>query len=156
MILLSALAWSLGACGFHRQGVTPLPEALHAVYIESRDPYTDFQRGLRKALKNAGARIVESRAEATAVLGISQDETERTVLSVSKLNKPREFEVSYTVTYMVSTSGGELLPPQTVSRASNYSFDEQTVLAKEEEENILREAMARDLAGVVMRQLSKL
>jgi len=155
-VALMAFVAMLSGCGFHRQGSEPLPEVLKALYIESSDPYTDFQRSLQSSLKASGVKIVGRRADATAVLGISQDETGRRVLSVSARNTPREYEVYYKVTYAVSSKGKELLPAQPLERTRNYSFDEAAILAKEEEESILRQAMARELAGILMRQLSRL
>jgi outer membrane lipopolysaccharide assembly protein LptE/RlpB len=43
-----------------------------------------------------------------------------------------------------------------VSLSRDFSFDERVLLAKEREEAILREALASDLVGIVMRRLSSL
>jgi LPS-assembly lipoprotein len=48
------------------------------------------------------------------------------------------------------------VPPQSLELTRNFSFDESLLLAKENEEEILRDAMARDLAGLVMRRLESL
>jgi outer membrane lipopolysaccharide assembly protein LptE/RlpB len=60
------------------------------------------------------------------------------------------------VRFSVSTADKELLAPQDISASRSYSFDERLLLAKEHEEQILRQAMAHDLADIVMRQLSSL
>lgn len=151
LLCLSALA----ACGFHRQGTAPMPAVMSKTHIESADALTDFQRNLSEALVQAGSRIV-AKSEASATLRITQDETGRRVLSVSARNTPREYEIFYTVTYSVVADGQELLPPQQLSLTRDYSFNEEAVLAKQEEEDILRRALARDLVGIVMRRLSRL
>ena len=153
-LLLGAVL--ISACGFHRQGIAPMPDAMKVTYIESGDVFTDFQRTLREALKQAGAALTDQGAAATATLRITQDATTRHVLSVSANNTPREYEIVYTVTYSVVADGQELLAPQTLSLTRDYSFNEQTLLAKDEEEEILRRALARDLVGIVMRRLSSL
>jgi outer membrane lipopolysaccharide assembly protein LptE/RlpB len=38
----------------------------------------------------------------------------------------------------------------------DYSYDEAAVLAKQREQAVLREALARDLAGLVLRRLASL
>jgi outer membrane lipopolysaccharide assembly protein LptE/RlpB len=48
------------------------------------------------------------------------------------------------------------LAVQEVSGVRDYTFDETILLAKENEEAILREALAHDLADVVMRRLANL
>ena len=55
-----------------------------------------------------------------------------------------EYEIFYTIKYSVTAEGKELLTTQTLTLTRDYSFDETTLLAKEHEEDILREALARD------------
>ena len=62
--------------------------------------------------------------------------------------------MTYTVEFSVDGTSGELLPSQKVSVTRDYSFDETKLLAKENEEAILREGMAHDLVAIVMRRLS--
>lgn len=111
---------------------------------------------LRKALLASGARLVREPSAATAKLRILRDEVSRTVLSVSATNIPREYELTYAVRFSVEAGGRELLAPRDVSLSRDYSFDEQQMLAKTREEELLREALARDLVGIVMRQLASL
>jgi LPS-assembly lipoprotein len=60
------------------------------------------------------------------------------------------------VRFSVSAADKELLAVQEVSAVRDYTFDETILLAKENEEAILREALAHDLADVVMRRLANL
>jgi outer membrane lipopolysaccharide assembly protein LptE/RlpB len=57
---------------------------------------------------------------------------------------------------VTAAAGQELLPPEELSATRTYSFQEQLLLAKGHEEDILRKDMARDLAELVMRRLSSL
>ncbi len=155
-LLLGAALLALGACGFHRQGVAPLSPVIRNTYIDAHDARTGFQLELRRSLEASGANLVPSASNASATLHIHKDETGRRVLSVSAANTPREYEVYYAVEYSVTAADKELLPPQQLELTRNYSFDEARLLAKEEEEEILRAEIARDLAGIVMRRISRL
>jgi len=146
----------LSACGFHLQGRTPLPEPLKVTYVLAEDSQSEFVLGLRKALASSGAKIARVDTEATGVVQVLTDEVTERVLSVSAANIPREYELTYTVRFSVRSGTEELLEPQEVALTRDYSFDERTLLAKEHEEAILREAMARDLVGIVMRRLASL
>ncbi len=146
----------LGACGFHLQGHTPLPDSLKAAYVQAQDPRSDFVQSLRKAMLISGAHPAEHKDKSTAVVTIVKDEVTRRVLSVSAANRPTEYEVTYTVQFSVSSGDKELLANQEVAATRSYSFDERLLLAKEHEEAILRQAMARDLADIVMRRLASL
>lgn len=146
----------LGACGFQRQGVAPMSPMMRVTYLDADDARTDFQLALRSSLAASGTQFANRAEDATATLRISRDETGRRVLSVSVRNTPVEYEVYYTVTYSVSTADRELVPAQTITLTRDYSFEEEELLAKEHEEDILRTAIARDLAGIVMRRLASL
>ena len=154
--LAALLLVSLSGCGFHLQGRTPLPESVKTAYVQATDQQTDFVQSLRKALLTSGAQPSTDKNAASSVVYIVRDEFVKRTLSVSALNKPNEYEVSYNVRFSVSAGDKELLAPQDISATRSYSFDETRLLAKEHEEAILRQAMARDLADRVIRQLSSL
>jgi LPS-assembly lipoprotein len=99
---------------------------------------------------------VQDRTRATAVVSILKDSVARRVLSVSALNQPNEYEVTYTIGFSVTAGDKELLPAQELSATRTYSFDERLLLAKGHEEEILRRDMAHDLADRVMRRLASL
>ena len=146
----------LSACGFHLEGRTPLPQSMKAAYVQATDQQTDFVQSLRKALLTSGARPALEKSTASSVVNILKDVVVRRTLSVSALNKPNEYEITYIVRFSVSAGDKELLAPQEISATRSYSFDETRLLAKEHEEAILRQAMAHDLADRVVRQLSSL
>ena len=154
LLAVAALAFMLGACGFHLQGRVPLPPAHTTTRLIADDDQTDFVQGLRRALLTSGSKLTEQSERATGVVRIHKDEVTQKIISVSVNNIPREYEVTYTVEFSVEGTSGELLPSQKVSITRDYSFDETKLLAKENEEAILREGMARDLVAIVMRRLS--
>jgi LPS-assembly lipoprotein len=155
-ILLLALALALAACGFHRQGVRPLSPVMKLTYVEAEDERSDFVRGLTSALEAGGATLALTREGATAVLHVEREQSGQRVLSVSARNTPTEYEIYYTVTYSVRSAQSELIAPRTITLTRDYSFDEETLLAKQHEEEFLREALARDLVNQVMRSLASL
>jgi LPS-assembly lipoprotein len=151
-----ATAMLLSGCGFHLEGRTPLPPVLKAAFVEAQDPRSDFVQSLRKAMLISGAHPADAKQGATAVVNVVKDEVTRRVLSVSAANRPTEYEVTYTVQFSVESGDKTLLANQEVSATRSYSFDERLLLAKQHEEAVLREAMAKDLADIVMRRLASL
>jgi outer membrane lipopolysaccharide assembly protein LptE/RlpB len=148
---------ALSACGFHLAGSTgPWPAVLARPYLSLKDPYTDFSREFERRIKAAGAELQPVAAGATATIDVSKDTLEQRTLSVSASNIPTEYLLVYTVTFSVRGPDKELLAPQTLTLQQDYSFAENVVLAKQHEADILREQMARDLAGIAMRRLSSL
>jgi LPS-assembly lipoprotein len=129
---------------------------MKVTYLDVRDDRSDFARGLSRALEENGATLATTPDAATAVVNVERDETGQRVLSVSARNTPTEYEIYYTVTYSVTAGGEEVLAPRTLTLTRDYSFNEEALLAKQHEEEFLREALARDLVSQVMRSLTSL
>jgi LPS-assembly lipoprotein len=147
---------AVSACGFRLAGSEPLPAVLVRPYLSLKDPYTDFSREFERRLKSAGAALQTVRANSTASIEVTKDLVETRTLSVTSQNIPTEYELVYTVTFVVKGPDKQLLAPQTISLSQDYSFEENALLAKENEADALRQQMARDLVGIAMHRLSSL
>ena len=147
---------ALAACGFHLEGAGALPPAMAKTYLASTDPHSDFLLSLTDALRLRGSEIVGSPDAADAVVSISRDDTGQRVLSVSARNVPREYEVFYAVTFSVQVGGEPLMEPESLVVTRSYTYDETQVLAKASEEQVLRRALADDLARRVVRRIQAL
>jgi LPS-assembly lipoprotein len=125
-------------------------------YVITADQVTPFAVELRRAIERSGGQLTSTAAEADTVVRIQRDRSGRRVLSVSARNTPQEFEIFYLIEYSVDRGGKEVLELQPLELIRNLSFDETQLLAKDREEAIIREAMARDLAVLVTRRLESL
>jgi LPS-assembly lipoprotein len=150
-----ALILALGGCGFRLAGSERLPAVLAKPYLSVKDPYTDFAREFERQLKSSGALLQPGRQDATATIEVTKDQVEQRTLAVSARNIPTDYELRYTVTFEVKGPDAQILPPQTITLSRDYSFEEDVLLAKEHEADILREHMARDLVTMAMRVLSR-
>jgi LPS-assembly lipoprotein len=153
-IALAAAALA-GGCGFHLQGHTTLAPAMRNPYLKVVDRQSEFVQSLRRAMLMAGAQPTDDEKVATAVVHILKDTVVRQVLSTSAANQITEYTVTYTVRFSVTIGEQEVLAPQEVSSTQPYSFVESLQLAKQQEEIVLRQGMAHDLADVVMRRLAR-
>jgi LPS-assembly lipoprotein len=153
---LASLVVLLAGCGFHLQGSGALPETSRKVRIVASDEVTPFAVELRRAIERSGGSITDTTAEADTVIRIRRDRSGRRVLSVSARNTPQEYEIFYAIEYSVERGGSEVLETQPLELVRTMSFEQSQLLAKDREEAILREAMARDLAMLVTRRLESL
>ena len=153
-----ALAWlcAAGGCGFHLQGAGTLPPAMARTYVDTDRPHSVFLESLTDVLRQRGAELLPAPAEGAAVLDITSDETGQRVLSVSARNIPREYEVYYAVTFSLRIGAESLISNESFVVTRAYTYDETQVLAKAAEEEILREALAQDLARRVMQRIQSL
>jgi LPS-assembly lipoprotein len=143
-------------CGFHLQGRQPLPAPFAYTFIDAKDEQTDFVQELRKALIATNVNVIRTQGSAGASILVHEDVLEERILSVSARNIPTEYELTYHIRFSVSFGGKTLIDREEISTTRDISFDETQLLAKEREQEILREALARDLVALVMRRLAAL
>lgn len=156
-LVLGLVACALVAsCGFQLQGRQGLPPQLERAEVRVTDRHSDFTQALRRALKASGARLVDAAGSDGAVIHVLEDRFTEKVLSVDARNIPTDFELVYEVLVEVRQGATGLMAPEPFLMSRIYSFNESKLLAKEREKDILREALARDLASVVLRRLASL
>jgi len=153
---LTPLLLLLAGCGFHLQGSQPLPKSFEFTYIDAKDEQTDFVQDLRKALILSNVNVIRTRGSSGATITVHSDELAERILSVAARNIPTEYELTYKVEFSVTSAGKTLIDHEEISATRDISFDETQLLAKEREQEILREALARDLVALVMRRLAAL
>ncbi|HUO67842.1 MAG TPA: LPS assembly lipoprotein LptE [Gammaproteobacteria bacterium] len=151
-----AILSALGGCGFHLQGADTLPPVLAKTYVVSSAPHSDFVASVTDALRVRGATIVGKDEPGAAQLNVTADDTGQRVLSVSARNIPREYEVYYSITFSLQVGDQKLIQGETLVVSRSYTFDETQVLAKASEEEVLRRALADDLARRVVRRIEGL
>ncbi len=138
------------------QGALTVPAEMQRTYVATVDQHSRFYRELRAQLRMAGVNLVDTDADATATFSILFDETAQRVLSVSARNVPTEYEVFYTIEYALNAGPKTLLDRQTLTLTRDYTYDATLVLGKAREEELLREAIVKDLVRVVLKQMSTL
>lgn len=144
----------VAGCGFQLRGAPTFPPEMAATYIQAADRYTPFYEQLATVLRRNGITLMANPGAARTEVRILTDETGRRLLSVSARNVPNEYEVYYRLRFTVVVDGKEVVPVEQLTLTRDFAFDETRVLGKSGEEQILRQAIAEDLVGLVTRRLS--
>ncbi len=155
IVVLSTLV--LGSCGFHIRGAQQSGSQLVGqLHLEDQGSVSVL-RPLRNALKAQQVQFAAFREQADTVVILSDEILSRRVASVSGSGRVSEYELLHSVGLRTvraedGVKGGELvidsskLPKaQTVSVARDFTYDETDVLAKNDEERILRAEMREEL-----------
>ena len=151
--LLAVLAL-LGGCGFQFRGAPAFPPQMAVTHVAAEDRYSPFYRELVAVLRRSDIQLTDDPSAARTVIRILDDDPGRRLLSVTARNVPAEYEVYYRVRFAVDVDGERVLPPEQLALTRDFAFDETRVLGKAEEEDVIREAIARDLVGLITRRLS--
>ena len=152
-VLLLASLWLTG-CGFHLRGVVDLPSEVRSVYIEAGDRYSPFYRELVATVKRNELGPSDDSANADVVIRVLSDEIGRRTLTVSARNVPREYQIYYIVNYSVFARGEPIIDRHRLILTRDYTYDEMEVLGKANEEDVLTDALAKDLVGLLVQTIS--
>jgi LPS-assembly lipoprotein len=160
-VTVIALSLALPGCGFHLRGTASyrLPEALSTLRVEvagssaANDP---LKAAMEHALRAQAGATVTRQADAP-VLVLSGERTESETISVDSTSKVAEYRLRYQLSYELrDAQGRSLAPPDTVRALRDYRYDSLNVLAKEREEQELREGLRRDGVSQVVRRLARI
>ncbi|MGM0593296.1 MAG: LPS assembly lipoprotein LptE [Pseudomonadota bacterium] len=146
----------LSACGFHLRGAQPLPEVMERTHIRGGEGGPLYYE-IESALINAGAAVVDSPDEASAVLTLHSQRIRRRVLSVDAAGRAAEYALTLRALFSLhGPEGRAIAERETVEVVRDYGFDPQSVLAKGDEEAALRRDMERFAAAQMMRRIQAL
>lgn len=149
----------LSACGFHLRGQESanLPASLTTLRL-SASPYAPLTVEMRNVLKGqAGIRVVEDLAASAATLTLGGEQIQSQVQAIDISGKVSDYLLNYSVTFSVTAADGKvLLPSQVIKLQREYTFDKLNVLAKEREDEFLRQEMRRDAVQQILRRLASL
>ena len=150
-LFLLGLCLSLMACGFHLRGQGPSAQLLFKTVQVSGNGATAQE--LRKALVlQPNIQLVNKDAEAS--INITQEGSDKQILSVNSQGQVVQYRVFYRVHFDATAQGRPLLSDTTISLMRTLQWDENVLLANENEEGKLIVEMQRDAAQQIIRRVN--
>lgn len=152
--LLLVLLVCVSACGFQLRGAQMGKLGITSISVQSHGA-NRLSSIVKTELQISGIKTVDSAADAEYTLLLNNESFTRNVLSVSpKTGKEEELELIYTASMAVNQADGKiLLSKDTVQVTRDFTFDDDAVLGKFTEEEVLREDLVRNAASQVLRRL---
>ena len=139
-LVVFVMALLLSACGYHLRGAFQLPDNMKSVYIEGGSGILLDQ--FKQVMKGSSAQVATSRKGAGIVIKIFNEDFSRRVLSLSSRGKSNEFELVYRLDYEFANAGdSSLMARQTLEIKREYYNDQQFMIAKDNEEAMIRDEM---------------
>jgi LPS-assembly lipoprotein len=152
-LLAVVLALSLAACGFQLRGQARLPfETLYVAIPDISPMGIELKRNI---IAGTRTKLVNSAAEAQAVLSVLAEERGKSILSFDTSGRVREFQLRYRLSFRVhDAKGRDYLPQSEIRLTRDVSFNDSQVLSKEAEELLLYRDMQTDMVQQVLRRLA--
>jgi LPS-assembly lipoprotein len=141
----------LTSCGFELRGVSSL--SFKALNLQGRT--LSISRELKRNIKANEITLTPSETEADLIVKLINESSSKRIQSLSGTGVVREFELYYRVSFSTRTpSNPEWGPVQTVQLRRDYSYNDDAVLGKAEEEARLNADMHTDAVREIIRRLS--
>ena len=142
-------------CGFQLRRLDDMPFA--SLYIDAPPGSMVAQRIRNALVSNKHTRLAASAAEAEAVLQLGQEVLSKTILSLSGAGRVTEYRLGLRLTYEVSGKEGRTwAAAETIELNRDMTYDDEQVLAKGAEEQLLYRDMEDNAALRIMRRLQAL
>ncbi|HIG06880.1 MAG: LPS assembly lipoprotein LptE [Methylococcales bacterium] len=141
------------ACGYKIRGQVVLPGGIEAIHLVGAS--NDLSRAFEKALRFSSAALVKKATYTSVTIKIIEDRFKRRTASLTQRGKSTEFELTNLLRYEVyDWQGGVLIDQQQLSESRVYFNDQSQVIAKQNEEKIIRQEIYMALISRLLDQVS--
>ena len=147
VILIMALL--LSACGYHLRGALQLPANLKNVYLEGGSG--ELRGHFQKAMEISSVPFASSPETAGMIVKIFNEDSQRRVLSLNSGGTANDFELGYRFDFEIVDSKNNILSPrQPVEIKREYYNDQLAIIAKDNEELVIRNEMYQQAVRSIM------
>lgn len=134
------MALLLSACGYHLRGSLELPAGLKNVYLEGGS--AELREQFKRTMETSSVPLASSPETAGIIVKIFDEDNQRRVLSLSSGGAANDFELAYRLDYEIVDSNNKvLMARQPIEIKREYYNDQQFVIAKGNEEDVIRNEM---------------
>jgi len=151
LVLLIVLA----GCGWQPRGAQSLPPELKELQLVVTPPEPRFVASLERTLAISGVKVVD-RAGAYALHATTPVQALRNV-ALDRGARSAEQEMRLEMQYELRDGNGDtVFGPRTITASRVYAYDPNSVIAKLDEEKIIRQELQENLVGQLFRQLGRI
>jgi len=154
--LLVVFVFVLQSCGFQLRQSVSLPDNLQPIHVKASGA-TQTSALLQRHLSEQGIAMTDDPNKAKLWLELSEEVSGERTISVSTATTAtlKEVELTHQLYIQLSKPNGTVLVKKKPLRlVREFIYDEQAVLAKASEEQVLRDDMQQEILAHIIRRLS--
>ena len=155
LVVLFIAAVLLAGCGFQLRG-TYSGQLPYKTFYVNLPENSDLGVALRRYIRALpGTQLMDRPEQAEAIFEQIADRREKTILSVNASGQVREYRLQAIYSFrIVDSKGRQLVPVNELTLMRDITFNDSSVLAKNQEENLLWRDINTDLVMQILRRLS--
>lgn len=154
-MVAAALSLLIAGCGFQLRGAPPVSSALQPLAVDCAENVPGQLCDAVREQLELGRIDLKPAEEADFVLKIGNFRQERRASAITLRAAAAEYTLRHTVDIEVLTSDNiPLIEPTDLNSSETYRYDESNVLAKQREEEALREQLHNRLAQQIIFRLA--
>ncbi|MFU2508405.1 LPS assembly lipoprotein LptE [Pseudoalteromonas sp. ASV78] len=154
-LALVLVCFLLSSCGFHLKKASSLPDDLTTLTLSGDDENSALFAMLEKELTLSKVELLSAPKKNVAQLYLFKDRLERQTLSLFKNGQVAEYELAYSVRYLLKRPGKDAIE-QNFELYRNYQDDPDNALAKAKELELLLNEIRMQASRRITRELSQL
>lgn len=157
LILALVAGLFISACGWQLRGTGAVPAGMESLHISSQSPSGGLVREMRNTLDSAGIAVEDNATDARYSLVILDQRSRVRTATVNPNARISEQQLTDEVDFTVlDGEGSTLIPPTTVISDRVFEYDENNILATQDEREMIREEMQRDLVRQIFNRFRQL
>ena len=153
LIIIFILAIVVSACGYKLAGKADLDTVFEKTHVAYQGQGYAMAELVELQLEVNENQLVDAK-DATAIVNILYERTEREILAVDEEGKVREFELILQIGFNVVDSSGErMMKNQDIRLSRDFLFDINDVIGGSREERLIYQEMREDAARLIIYRL---
>jgi outer membrane lipopolysaccharide assembly protein LptE/RlpB len=118
MLVTFLTCFLLSACGFHLAGREQIPVQLKQLYVTSHDPYSDFSKQIKQALRLHHITLVSNPTQARFTLLLSNTALSTSQTSIGSNQQTRQYNAVFTSHFILKDN-------KTQATISDFTLSQQ-------------------------------
>lgn len=154
LIIALVGAFLAAGCGWHLRGASDAPGNIENLHISARDLNSGLVEELRHALEGNGIPVARNATEAQYSLVMLGETSDRRTASIGASARIAELLLTESAEFLVlAADGTQVLGRTTVTAERLFEYNEDNVLATEDESLLLRSEMRGELVRKILNRL---